>query len=97
MIAPVEAAIREQRAEIAKARESISAEVAAKLDEERRCIAAEEAQKARRAGLPQGPAGRFRGILRASHPNRSESGRRAMGFGVRTGEPPDNGESAPSK
>jgi hypothetical protein len=47
-IAKREAAIREQRAEIAKARESISAEVAAKLDEERKCIAAEEAQKARR-------------------------------------------------
>ena len=47
-VAKREAAIREQRAEIAKARESISAEVAAKLDEERKCIAAEEAQKARR-------------------------------------------------
>ena len=47
-IANREAAICEQRAEIAKARELISAEVAAKLDEERKCIAAEEAQKARR-------------------------------------------------
>jgi hypothetical protein len=47
-VANREAAIREQQAEIAKAKESISAEVAAKLDEERKCIAAEEAQKARR-------------------------------------------------
>src|SRR5262245_44013630 len=44
-VAHREAAIREQRAEIAKARNSISAEVATKLDEERKCIAAEEAHK----------------------------------------------------
>ena len=47
-VADREAAIRAQQAEIAKAKDSISAEVAAKVDEERGRVAAEEAQKARR-------------------------------------------------
>jgi hypothetical protein len=47
-VANREAAIRKQQAEIAKAKDSINAEVAAKLDEERGRIAAEEVQKAQR-------------------------------------------------
>jgi hypothetical protein len=47
-VAGREAAVREQLAQIALARESIDAEVAAKLDNERGLIAAKEAQKAQR-------------------------------------------------
>src|ERR1700685_640478 len=47
-VANRESAIRKQQAEIAKAKQSINAEVAAKLDEERGRITVEEAQKARR-------------------------------------------------
>jgi hypothetical protein len=47
-VAGREAAIREQQAQIAAAKESIDAQVAAKLDEERGRIAAAEAQKAKR-------------------------------------------------
>jgi hypothetical protein len=47
-VAAREAAIREQQAQIAAARDSIDVEVAAKLDQERGHIAAKEAQKAQR-------------------------------------------------
>jgi hypothetical protein len=47
-VAGREAAIREQQAQIAAARDSIDAQVAAKVDEERGRIAAAEAQKAKR-------------------------------------------------
>jgi len=47
-IAGREAAIRDQQAQIAAARESIDAQVAAKIDEERSRIAVAEAQKAKR-------------------------------------------------
>ncbi len=47
-IASREAAVREQRVQIAAAKDSIEAEVTAKLDEERGRIAAREAHKARR-------------------------------------------------
>jgi hypothetical protein len=47
-VAGREAAIREQQAQIATAKDSIDAQVAAKVDEERGRIAAAEAQKAKR-------------------------------------------------
>ena len=47
-VAGREAAIREQQAQIAAARDAIDAQVAAKLDQERSSIVAAEAQKARR-------------------------------------------------
>jgi hypothetical protein len=47
-VASREAAIRDQQAQIAVARDAIDAEVAAKLDQERGRIAASEAQKAQR-------------------------------------------------
>jgi hypothetical protein len=47
-VAAREAAVREQRGELAAARQAIDAEVAARLDRERGKIAAAEAQKARR-------------------------------------------------
>ncbi len=47
-VAAREAAIREQREELAAARQAIDAEVASKLDQERGKIAAAEAQKAKR-------------------------------------------------
>jgi hypothetical protein len=47
-VAGREAAIRDQQAQIAAARDAIDAQVAAKVDEERSRIAAAEAQKARR-------------------------------------------------
>ena len=47
-VAGREAAIREQQAQIAVAKDSIDAQVAAKVDEERSRITAAEAQKAKR-------------------------------------------------
>ena len=47
-VATREAAIREQQDQIAAARQSVDAQVAAKLDQERDSIAAAEAQKAKR-------------------------------------------------
>jgi multidrug resistance efflux pump len=47
-VAGREAAIREQQAQITAARDSIDAQVAAKVDDERGRIAAGEAQKAKR-------------------------------------------------
>jgi hypothetical protein len=47
-VAAREAAIREQREELATARQEIEAEVATKLDQERAKIAAAEAQKSKR-------------------------------------------------
>src|SRR5271155_734333 len=47
-VATREAAIREQQKQITAARETIEAEVAAKLDRERATIAAAETQKAKR-------------------------------------------------
>jgi hypothetical protein len=47
-VAGREAAIRDQQAQVAAAKESIDAQVAAKVDEERSRIAAAEAQKAKR-------------------------------------------------
>jgi hypothetical protein len=47
-VAGREAAIRDQQAQIATARDSIDAQVAAKVDEERGRIAAAEARKAKR-------------------------------------------------
>jgi hypothetical protein len=62
-VAAREAAIRQQRDEIAVARQNIDAQVATKVDEERRRIATAEAVKAKREGQardrrgtdPQGP------------------------------------------
>jgi hypothetical protein len=47
-VASREAAIRKQQAQLAAAKDSIDAEVAARLDEERGRVAAREAHKARR-------------------------------------------------
>ena len=47
-VAGREAAIRDQQAQVAAARDTIDAAVAAKVDEERGRIAADEAQKAKR-------------------------------------------------